>query len=65
MLNATAVRNQQGVLEVTQVHGGCSDQLRRVGQEWKIVSRVWNHKFVTVGHKVADGSGGLLDSPET
>jgi hypothetical protein len=62
MLNATAVRNEQGVIVANQVHGGYSDSLVRKPDGWRIVSRVWNHKFITIEHATAGGSAGMLES---
>ena len=62
MLNATATRTDNGEIVASQIHGGYSDVLVRHPDGWKIVSRLWNHKFITVGHHTAGNSGGLLES---
>lgn len=62
MLNATAVRNEAGETIANQVHGGYSDVLKQTDDGWKVISRIWNHGFITVNHATAGGSGGMLES---
>ncbi len=62
MLNATAIKLETGETVGNQVHGGYSDVLKRTADGWKIVSRVWNHKFITINHNTAGGSAGMLES---
>lgn len=62
MLNATAVNNPEGVIIANQVHGAYNDVLHKTPDGWRIVSRVWEHKFITVNHQTAGGSAGMLES---
>ena len=64
MLFPMGRRDDNGQLNMFQVHGSYADLLLKTAEGWRVKERIWNHGWVVGGLTLVDGGENLMEKPQ-